>query len=102
MTPARYAASLSQILGRMGVSNVSDGSVPPSEAGLIIIANAALNQCNEGRPGATKTPLNFLQAGRTAGPEQRRGRGLTRREILRRPQKMSRRKSRTMKTERQT
>jgi hypothetical protein len=24
--------------------------------------------------GAGKTPLNFLQAGRTAGPEQRRGR----------------------------
>jgi hypothetical protein len=25
-------------------------------------------------PGHEKTPLNFLQAGRTAGPEQRRGR----------------------------
>jgi hypothetical protein len=26
------------------------------------------------RKGREKTPLNFLQAGRTAGPEQRRGR----------------------------
>jgi hypothetical protein len=27
-----------------------------------------------GDPNNEKTPLNFLQAGRTAGPEQRRGR----------------------------